>query len=212
MVNRFARKNLVRFARFRWAERGVVAVEFALILPAMLTIWFGMIVAADAVNADRRASVLSRTLSDLASQYAAVSQSDLDAIFGAARAVLWPVAPTGLGMRLSSIDFDGAGNAWLDWSGVPSDPTMRGTFAALSRCTRLSDVPPGLSVPRTSVIRAEVNLKYTPSLASQLVDDLFSNSFLAGKTATRSSLYMRPRQVTKVTFNPALSACPGYTP
>lgn len=199
--------------RFRRSEAGFVASEFALLLPVMLSIWVGMVVATDAMNTDRRVTVLTRTLSDLATQFTAVSQSDLDSIFSATSSILWPVQPTSMSMRLTSIDIDGAGVAWVDWSGVPTDPNLRGSFGATARCTKITTLPAGLVVARTSVILAEVNMVYSASLATQLVDELFGGAFVDGKMPMGDKLYMRPRQVTKVAFSPAPGAnCPGYVP
>lgn len=199
--------------RFRCANGGFVASEFALLLPVMISIWVGMVVATDALNTDRRVTVLTRTLSDLATQFTAVSQSDLDSIFGATASILWPAQPTNMGMRLTSIDIDGAGVAWVDWAGVPTDTNLRGTFSATARCTKVTNLPAGLVVARTSVILAEATMKYQASIVGEIVDELFGGTFTNGTMPLGDKLYMRPRQVTKVTFSPAPGGnCPGYVP
>ena len=134
MKRRSLKSSLALLRRFRRANDGFVASEFALLLVPMLSIWIGMVVATDALNTDRRVTVLTRTLSDLATQFTAVSQSDLDSIFGATASILWPAQPTSMSMRLTSIDIDGAGVAWVDWSGVPTDSNLRGSFSATARC------------------------------------------------------------------------------
>lgn len=200
--------------RFRAGETGAATVEFAMLLPMMLSIWVGMVVVTDALQADRKVTVLTRTLSDLATQYTVISQTDLDSVFNATASVMWPKPATKLGMRLTSIDIDGANVAWVDWSGVPTDSVLRGTYSATARCTKLTTtLPAGLLVARTSVILAETSMKYEASLATQLVDELFSGAFTSGEMPLGDKLYMRPRQVSKVTYNPAPSGnCPGYVP
>lgn len=213
MNRRFVRKFSALLRRFRRANAGFVATEFAMLLPVMLMIWIGMVVSTDALNTDRRVTVLTRTLSDLATQFTAVSQNDLDSIFGATSSILWPVQPNNLGMRLTSIDIDGNSVAWVDWAGVPTDSALRGAFSATARCTKVTDLPAGLLVPRTSIILAEVTMKYSASVATQLVDEVFGGTFSNGEKPLGDQLYMRPRQVTKVSFSPAPGAnCPGYVP
>lgn len=200
--------------RFRAGQGGAATVEFAMLLPMMLSIWVGMVVVTDALNSDRKVTVLTRTLSDLATQYTVMSQADLDTIFNATSAVMWPKPATKLGMRLTSIDIDGANVAWVDWSGVPTDSALRGNYSATARCTKLTtSLPAGLLVARTSVILAETSMKYEASLATQMVNELFTGVFTNGEMPLGDKLYMRPRQVAKVTYNPAPGAnCPGYVP
>lgn len=213
MKRRSLKSSAALLRRFRRANDGFVATEFALLLLPMLSIWVGMVVATDALNTDRRVTVLTRTLSDLATQFTAVSQNDLDSIFGATASILWPAQPTNMAMRLTSIDIDGAGVAWVDWSGVPTDSSLRGSFSATARCTKVTNLPAGLAVERTSVILAEASMTYKASIVGEIVDELFSGSFIGAETQLGDKLYMRPRQVTKVTFSPAPGAnCPGYVP
>lgn len=199
--------------RFARGERGVAAVEFALMVPAMMTVWVGMVVATDALTADKKVTLLARTLADMTTQMQAVSQSDMDSIFAATASTLWPHPIDKIGLRVISIDIDGAGKAFVDWSVVPSDTTLRGSYTALNRCTEYTKLPAGLKVARTSVVLAEVAMTYEASVATQIVDELFKGSAVAGAMSLGDSLYMRPRQSTKVTFNPPPgSNCPGYTP
>lgn len=199
--------------RFRAARAGVAAVEFALILPAMLSIWIGMVVLTDMLSADRKVTVLTRTLSDLATQFTTVGQSDLDSIFNATGQIIWPAPPKELGMRLTSITIDGAGVAFVDWSSVPSDSNLKGTYSALGRCSKVTDVPAGLMIPRTSVVLAESTMVYNASVATEIVDQIFGGVFSGGKTGLSDKLYMRPRQVSKVAFSPPpLAECPGFVP
>lgn len=202
-------RNARRFGR---ARSGVAAVEFALLVPVMMTVWVGMVVATDALNADKKVTILARTLADMTTQMVAVSQGDMDSIFQATESVIWPHPSTGLGMRVTAIDIDGNGKAFVDWSVVPSNSGLRGSYGATARCTEVKTLPAGLKVARTYVVFAEVEMNYQASVATQVVNELFGGAFSGGKVKMGDSLYMRPRQTNKVQFNPAASGtCPGYT-
>lgn len=202
------RRHLTAFARER---RGVAAVEFALMVPAMFMVWIGMVVTTDALTSDKKVTLLARTLADMTTQMLAVSQSDLDSIFQATESVMWPKPADKLGMRVTAIDIDANGVAFVDWSAVPSNGLLKGSFSALARCSKFKQIPAGIAVPRTSVVYAEVEMKYQASVATQIVDELFKGSALAGELPLSESLYMRPRQSSKVQFNPPPSGlCPGY--
>jgi Flp pilus assembly protein TadG len=216
LSTRIARKRQlarIRLAalRFSRARSGVAAVEFALMVPAMIAVWVGMVVATDALTADKKVTLLARTLADMTTQMQAVSQSDMDSIFAATGSVLWPHPIEGLGMRVVSVDIDGDGKPFVDWSAVPTDGKLKGSYATIARCTSYTQLPQGLRIPRTSVVLAEVSMKYQASVATQIVDDLFKGTSVSGEMPLGDSLYMRPRQSTKVTFNPPpTGTCPGY--
>jgi Flp pilus assembly protein TadG len=196
---------------FQQSRSGVAATEFALMVPAMLMIWIGMVVATDAFTADKKVTLLTRTLADMTTQMQAVSQADMDSIFQATEAVLWPKSADAMGMRVTSYDIDGSGKVFVDWSVVPSNSALRGDFTATARCSTSTEVPVGLRVARTSIVLAEVSMKYKASIASQMVDELFKGSISGGQLPLGDRLFMRARQSNKVMFNPTPgSNCPGY--
>jgi len=196
---------------FSGARTGVAAVEFALMVPAMMAVWVGMVVATDALTADKKITLLARTLADMTTQMVAVSQSDMDSIFSATESIMWPQPADRLGMRVTAIDIDANGTAFVDWSVVPSNGTLRGRYGALARCAKFNALPAGLKIARTSIVYAEVEMAYQASVATQIVDELFKGTMTSGAMPLGDSLYMRPRQSTKVQFNPTPSGtCPGY--
>lgn len=210
--SRLFRQARAIVCRFRQSQSGVAATEFALLVPAMLSIWIGLVVATDALTADKKVTLLTRTLADMTTQMQAVSQADLDSIFQATEAVMWPQPAQRLGMRLTSLEIDGAGKVFVDWSAVPSNSVLRGSYSPLARCSQFNTLPTGLKVNRTSIVRAEVSMQYQASVASQLVDELFKGTAGSGEMPLGDSLYMRARQSNKVQFNPPpAAACPGFT-
>ncbi len=211
-MRRLARRASLVVRRFRKSRSGVAATEFALMVPAMMMIWVGMVVATDALTADKKVTLLTRTLADMTTQMQAVSQSDMDSIFQATEAVMWPQPAERLGMRVTSFDIDGAGKVFVDWSVVPSNGALRGAFTPLARCSNSTVVPTGLRIARTSIIYAEVTMRYQASVASQVVDQMFKGTAAGGEMPLGDRLFMRSRQANKVQFNPApASPCPGFT-
>lgn len=191
---------------------GVAAVEFALMVPAMMAVWVGMVVATDALTADKKVTLLARTLADMTTQMQAVKQSDMDSIFQATESILWPQPADRLGMRVTAVDIDANGVAFVDWSVTPTNTALKGSYSALAHCAKFTQLPAGLKVPRTSVVFAEVSMDYKASVATQIVDEMFKGSATAGVMPLGDSLYMRPRQSTKVTFDPAGAVCAGFVP
>jgi Flp pilus assembly protein TadG len=212
LTARHCRFSLRLLARFRRSRSGVAATEFALMVPVMLMMWIGMVFGTDAFTASKKVTLLTRTLADMTTQMQAVSQSDLDSIFQATEAVMWPKAATKMGMRVTSFDIDGAGKVFVDWSAVPSNGALATGFARFPRCSQSSLVPDGLKIPRTSIVYAEVRMQYQASAATQIVDELFKGSFSGGELPLGDVLFMRSRQSNKVQFNPPPGGnCPGFS-
>jgi Flp pilus assembly protein TadG len=114
-------------------DAGVAAVEFALILALMLTIYFGVVVLAQGLEAGRKVQLLSRTLADLTTQtlpqtdttgscapvatggtavngvdmgsVPCLTDADLTSIFNASTFVLYPFANVA-GMTITEVVFD----------------------------------------------------------------------------------------------------------
>ena len=97
-------------------RRGVSAVEFALIAPAMVASYFGMAEITQALLAERKAAHAASAIGDLVSQSASVSSADVTDIFAIASTIMAPYATTTLKMRVSSVTADSGGTPKVDWS------------------------------------------------------------------------------------------------
>lgn len=98
-------------------QRGVAAVEFALILPVLILLYFGTIETASLFTADRRVANVAGTIGDLVSRAKkTLTTSDLNDYFQAASAIMQPL-PTGpLRQTVSLIAIDANGLATVVWS------------------------------------------------------------------------------------------------
>src|SRR5205085_2933884 len=77
-------------SRFAKDERGVSAVEFAMILPLMLTLYLGGVEVSQGVSIDRKVTLTARTVTDLVSQVSSIDVTGTSAVLGAAASVLAP--------------------------------------------------------------------------------------------------------------------------
>lgn len=108
-----------RLALWRRATGGVAAVEFALILPVMLTMFFGLSEVTLAINVDRKLTLLSRSLADLSSRKAQVVTSEMSNIFGAAAAIMRPYKADTTQMVVTSVLVTQSGSTYtgaVEWS------------------------------------------------------------------------------------------------
>lgn len=96
---------------------GVAAVEFALILPLLLTLYLGSVELSSAISVDKRISTVSGSLGDLVARSdGSISTSTLDDYFLAASATMAPYDSTGVRQVVSCLKIDSKGVATVAWS------------------------------------------------------------------------------------------------
>lgn len=101
---------------FRADERGTSALEFALLAPMMLVVFFGMVETGQAVLAGRRTSHAASTVSDLVAQQQSVSTAAVQDDFAAGVQMMAPLPTGSLKMRVTSVTQQSNGSATVDWS------------------------------------------------------------------------------------------------
>jgi Flp pilus assembly protein TadG len=185
--------------------RGLAAVEFAIIVPLMLVMFFGTVEFSSGVAVDRKVTLVARAVSDLTSQTAvAVDDNYLQNVFTASIAILKPYSATPTRVTLSEIYVDSNLVAKIQWSRAATISSDIATQATLTPSARHGGdtvtLPPGLQVKQTYLIFSEVSYLYTPTVG-----------YVMGRAGVNLSdvAYTRPRQLTCVTYN-ALPAggCP----
>lgn len=84
-------------------SRGVAAVEFALILPILVTLYLGTIEVTNAVMANRKMVATTSALGDLAAQAQVLSDGDVTNVFNAASSTMQPYSVSSLQMRVTQV-------------------------------------------------------------------------------------------------------------
>ena len=173
-IHHIARAALKRFRR---DKKGVSAIEFALVLPVMITIYFGTNEISDMLMVDRKAATLASTAADLVAQDTEITNSEIADVFAATEALIQPY-PTGtVTIVISSVVADANGVAKVAWS----DGFNAGARAVNSTVT----LPAGLIAPLESVIMAETGYTYDSATAQ----------FLTGSGYTLTdTFYLKPRR------------------
>src|SRR5438105_12672929 len=95
-----------RFARFGQDERGVSSVEFAMLLPLMVTLYLGAVEISQGVGIDRKVTLTTRTVADLASQVSSISNTDMTNLLAASSSVIVPYDTSKLKVTVSRVDID----------------------------------------------------------------------------------------------------------
>jgi len=172
--------------------RGLAAIEFAMIVPVMLVLFFGVVEFSSGVAVDRKVTIMARTLSDLTSQNISVTTTQLNNIFNASTGIMTPYAATPVNARIVELYIDANLAVQQIWTATSGTTPPTGAVT----------VPTALKIAGTYLIYSEVSYKYVPAVG-----------FVMTKTGITMSdfAFTRPRQ-SRCVFNPPPSlssaACP----
>lgn len=113
----FGRLLLRQLQRFARRETGVAAVEFALIVPIMLSVYLGCSEAAALLTADRKVQSVAGAVGDLvARSNKTITQGQLEDYFRAATSIMNPYDPTGLVQTVTAVSVSDEREATVLWS------------------------------------------------------------------------------------------------
>ena len=108
---------LSRIRRFSHDVRAVAAVEFALVVPLLITLYLGTIEASTLYSADHKVATVASTMADLVSrENGKIKGTVLTTYFAAAATIMQPFTTTGLGQVVSLLEIDEDGLATVKWS------------------------------------------------------------------------------------------------
>ena len=190
--------------RFMWAlvrrqlrqlkrdERGVSAVEFAMLAPLMIALYFGVVEISQGVAIDRKTMLSARTVADLVSQQLnTITKAEIDNLMKAAQTVTEPY-PTGpLKTVVSQVKIEvKTGVATIDWSYAGPGATKRTAGSTVT-----STIPPQLIPPVDPaaspiyLIWGETQYLYVPVFAKPII----------GTLTFKEQSFMSPRQSVSIT-------------
>lgn len=164
------------FRRIAKDARGVSAVEFAIILPVMLTLYMGGNELGHALTIARKVTHVTSSLGDLVTQAKVLTEADVSNVFDASASVMTPYPTTDLKIKLTGVRIDAAGKAWVAWSRALHD-------TPLTKDAPFTGLPAAVKTADSFVIAAEVHYPYTPGVGY----------VMTGTFDLKDQFYLRPR-------------------
>lgn len=126
---------------------GNIAVEFALILPILITCFIGVCDIVLAIDTYRKFSKSTAAAGDLMSRELVASSAIANNIMDSAEIVITPAPAASLGLVLTGIAVDNSGSGAIEWSfGRRGAAQTAGTAASL---------PSGVAIPNSFVVMVE---------------------------------------------------------
>lgn len=200
-ANRDALRILLRRARTN--HSGMAVVEFALLMPVMLSLYFGIVEIAQGVMIDRKVTELNRALADLTSSYkGTLPDAEMSNIFDAATTIMMPFTSVSPSMVVASVVVDSTGIGRVCWSSQRNSTVLkRGDTVAL---------PTAMKVAGTSLIMAKTSYLFTPTVGYVITGSI--------KIGGNDPVYMRPRngqaggtQNVEQVLRSNVNACPTFS-
>ncbi len=167
-----------RLSRLAGDERGVSAVEFAMLAPVLIAFYFGMAEFCQGFMAQKRMGHVSAMVADLVAQEETIATASLDDIFDIGGLIMKPFPTAALQQRVSSVTRT-SGVARVDWS--------RGDGMAPRAVNSTITLPVDLIANGESVIVSEATYDYDSPV----------DYFMPGITRFSHIYYLRPRTVDK---------------
>jgi Flp pilus assembly protein TadG len=164
--------------RFRRDPSGVSAVEFALILPIMMTLYFGIVEVGDALVVDRKVTHVTSTICDLVAQSKTISPTDMSNFMDASQAIIYPYDTSLLKIVVSQVAIDSKGKATISWSDARNTTALAKNSAVT--------LPSGVTENSTYLVMATVSYRYTPTIGY----------IMTGPVTLSETFYLRPRLAT----------------
>jgi Flp pilus assembly protein TadG len=173
-------------------QRGVSAVEFALIAPVMVLMLFGAAEISLMVSVDRKTTLAASTLGDLAAQTDIVSCAELSQISAVTRQVFEPYSGANASLVVASLKIDG-GAPKVEWSKF---------VQTISGVTTCNDVPAthSLKVGNTVLVDTAMFAAGGGIVVGdvEMVHASVGTSFLPNSIILHERFYLRPRKSLKL--------------
>ena len=188
---------------------GMGATEFAVIVPVMLTSFFGLVEFSSGVAVDRKVTLVARTLSDLTSQSTSISSSDVKNFFAASSSILTPYAVDPVRPIISELYVNSSKVAKVQWSVGATVAMVSGAAVATVQTTpphapgTVVTIPSALAIAGTYLIWSEVSYQYVPAVGYVMAK--------AGINLSDAT-FTRPRQSSCVDYPVPVSPAVPCTP
>lgn len=184
MIQKFKARLQQGFAKLRKNEDGLAAIEFAILAPLLISLYFGLAEIASAVAVNRSVSHATNVIGDLSSQTSNMDKADLEDVLSATLRVMNIENASGATVQLDSWARDSDGKNTLVGSAIMN------TGAAALPSFDPAEVDNSMMNENSGILVARIAYNYTPLKLMFLKQDItMSDTFI-----------LKPRRSSEVTF------------
>ena len=176
-------------------SRAMAATEFALILPVALIVFTGSLIYGTASEINRKVTLTARDVTDLVTQYSAISRADMTTLIGSAAQVMAPFSTSNVTLVVTDVSVSSSGVGTVEWSVALSGSALP-TGQAVTLPTNIQAVPGIAGQATMHVIWGHCAYVYTPSIGYNVT----------GPITLYDDIYLSPRLSADVLYPAATSA------
>ncbi|MGX7876638.1 TadE/TadG family type IV pilus assembly protein [Mesorhizobium sp. ORM6] len=178
-----------------WSNRrGIAAVEFALIAPILLVLYFMTMEASQAIETSKKVSRIGSMVADLVTQQPTIVKADLDAIMQIGTSTIQPYSRSTPNITVTAIQVttDTPPKVLVVWS----RKVVNGVNSVAATAGSATTVPTTLKVAGTFLIRVDSNLSYMPIIGwtTDSQQKLGLTQSLTTTIPMGETYYLRPRR------------------
>jgi len=175
---------LTSLKKFKKQCEGIAAIEFALLLPVMILVFFGMVEGSDALTVSRRLSNATNSIADLIGREPQISKGEVDDVMIGITRILEPTDTSSLVVNLVSVEVDPSdpNKLIVHWSRANNKTVP---YPAGSQYTGVKDIST-LKDPNTLII-VEVGYTYQSGLTNLVFDNPIDFEYSAKRWPRRST-------------------------
>ena len=178
-------------------RRGVAALEFALIVPLLMAMYFVTMEVSQAIEVNKKVSRVGDMVADLVTQQQEIRKSELEAIMRIGEATIQPYNRSAPSITITAIEVtdETTPKVQVVWSrklvdGVFSQDEVPGTAAT---------IPAALKIKGSFLVRAVASLNYTPVITWAAADKPALGLTAAfDSISMKETYFLRPRMSTTI--------------
>ncbi len=171
------------WTRWRKDQSGAAAIEFAFMVPVLLTIYLGGVDATEALTTYRKLGEATVELANVSAQYSSMSASDVATVMNASAQIMEPYASSSLQVTLSEIATDAKNNPTVVWSQAFHGGTALQAGASVA-------LPAGLATANSFYILVQTAYPFQPITGFTMTQPI---------TMT-NQVFMLPRQSPSIPY------------
>ena len=163
-------RRSARLRRFAHDCEGVAVVEFALIAPVLILLYFGLAQLGLGLTAQRRVSHAASAVGDLAAQADVIDDDDRNNIFAASTTMIQPFDAGPLQLRITSMTVQDGKTGLVNWSEVKSPG--QADLPVIACKAVIATIPTDLPVVKgDNLIMAEAVYRYHSPISYLMASD-----------------------------------------
>lgn len=178
-------------------SRGVAALEFALIVPLLLALYFVTMEVAQAIEVNKKVGRVGSMVADLVAQQQTISKSELEGIMRIGEATLQPYNRSQPDIIITAIEVTDEATPKIRV--VWSRRLIGGAFSAGPAKGTAIVIPPPLRIKGSFLVQAESSLAYEPVItwAASAKSSVGLAAAFDG-ISMAETYYLRPRMSTTI--------------